>query len=213
MTHKLGKELTFGLIYIEDWSIFSLSNPLFYDLPTQTDPFYINQLWYLSFSSPVKSLLIFLRAASSADFSYPCKSFKLHSHLKALCSRESPCPVTPKKHTLSSAFQETPLNLSLGASTLQCSSYRALKLIFSFLLLSIKGWHLLWKCPIHLFMLMLAGPGIGVIFSCISPRFLFSIMRQYTGFFSDRPYFVKEKAPLLEKNGRRITSEMAGADS
>lgn len=96
MTHKLGKELTFGLIYIEDWSIFSTSNPLFFDLPTQTDLFYINQPWYLSSSSAVKSLITFLREASSADFSHPGKSFKLRSHLnkhfKALHSRESPCP-------------------------------------------------------------------------------------------------------------------------
>lgn len=83
----------------------------------------------------------------------------------------------------------------------------------------------------HSPMIMLATTGIALICLCISPRFLSSVVRQYTmvgvfgvffgfcllvGFFtcfSDRLYFVKEKALLWEKNSWRIMSEMAGADS
>lgn len=50
-------------------------------------------------SSPVKSLLLYLRTACLADFSHPVRSFRHHSHLnkhfKALCSRESPCQQIP----------------------------------------------------------------------------------------------------------------------
>lgn len=189
MTHKLGKEPTFGLIYIEDWSIFSTSKPLFFDLPTQTDPFYVNQPWYLSSSSPVKSLLIFLRTASSADFSHLGKSFKLHSHLnkhfKALHCRESPCPNSDpqKAYTVLSLLRYTsksPLR-SEHLTVFQLQRLQA---------------HLFVPTPVY------SGVASPLEMShsstydhacntwyqshfsfCISPRFLFSIERQYTGFF------------------------------
>lgn len=187
MTHKLGKELTFCLIYIEDWSIFSTSNPLFFDLqPKQILFTLINS--DISPPAPQWSHYPAFWGQQALQFSLilasPLSSIPTLTSVLKLFIPENPLAqtVTPQKHTLSSAFQDTSPNL-LEESTLYCSSYRALKLIFSLLLLSIQGRHLLWKCPIPLFMIMPAAPGIRMISSCISPRFLFSIVRQYTGLF------------------------------
>lgn len=188
MTHKLGKDLTFGLIYDSDWSVFSRSKPLVF-WPTHTNRSFLHHSTLISAApgwshySPTwgqHAWQIFHILAG------PLGSIPTLTSILKLFVPENPLTresrVMFKKHALSSASQDISPALLLGASILQRSSHRLLEIRFAFLLLFIQGWHLLWKRPIPLFMNMPAAPGTGVVPPHMSPGFLFSIVRQYAGF-------------------------------
>lgn len=97
-------------------------------------------------------------------------------YFKALHSREFLCLKGDlQKGYAVLSLQDTPPNLLSRVSTIPCSSYKASKLIFSFLLL--QGWRRLSKCPIPLFMIMPVASVIRVISLSTSHRVLFSTVR------------------------------------
>lgn len=155
MTHMLGKEVTFGLIYNSDWSVFSMSKPLVF-WPTNTSRS------FLHYSTLLSAALEWSHYSSTWGqhawqifhiLAGPLGSIPSSTRILKLFVPENPLAIETqvvfRKHALSSAFQDTSPNLLLGASTLQCSSHRALEVRFAFLLLFIQGWHLLWKCPMN----------------------------------------------------------------
>lgn len=142
MTHKLGKELTFGLIYDSDWSVFSVSKPLVF-WPTNTNRSFLHYSTLIS---------------AAPEWSHYSSTWGQHAwqifHILAgplgslasilkLFAPENPLAneswVMLKKHALSPAFQDTAPDLLPGASTSQCST--VLEIRFAFLLLLIQEWH------------------------------------------------------------------------
>lgn len=162
----------------------------------------------------MKSFVIFLKAARSADFSHPSESFKLHSylnkHFRALCSRESPFPGgDPQITDTALSLPRPPLNLLLGEACLIVVQLQSLTEVNQMKRLIFTSYFYIFRCGF-----CLERPNSSIYdhacstwhqsnFSVYLTVFYSEVLHLF--FFSHNPCFVKEKV-LLQKRAEKYIS-------